>query len=186
MIPQGIQAFFEAPSFEGAVILAQDELTEYGADDCRFTLIRTKSGENVLYCFKQESGDWKEQFHTSGAVPQTSHGVQMHIALSGVEWITDERFGTPRLYIGQEDKEGEYWEWTITYELQNGKWMLRRIYSYIGYDSMLIQDGSISYYREIESNRIAGTAKGVFQRDIRYVNLSPGQADRRPGASRIG
>ncbi len=171
-LPQDIQAYFAADRFAGATILDRADLTGHGSDDCWFVLIREKNGENVLYCFRQNNGEWQERFHTSDAVPQTKHGVQINVDENGVEWPTEQTYSNPHLYIGQENDEGEYWEFTITFELQKGKWLLHRIWSYIGYESMLIRDGSISYYRELESVQIAGTVQGTIQRDLRYVSLS--------------
>ena len=168
-LPQDIQAYLAGMD---ATVLDRADLTGHGSDDCWFVMIRTKSGENVLYYFKQKNGVWKEQYHTSDAVPQTQHGVKIEIAESGEEGFAGFAFNKPHLYIGQENDEGEYWEFTVIYELQEGKWMLRRIWSYTGYDNMLIQSDRIVYYENIESSRKVGTVKGVVQRELRYASLS--------------
>lgn len=171
-LPEEIRDYFTADRFAGATVLDRADLTGYGADNCWFVLIRMKSGENVLYHFKQENGAWKEQYHTGSAVPQTKHGVRIDISESGEEGFAGFAFNKPRLYIGQENDEGEYWELTVIFELQDGKWLLRRIWSYTGYDNMLIQNDRIVYYTDIESDKVAGKVMGTIQRDLRYVSLS--------------
>lgn len=161
-----------ADCFVNDEILDQADLTGFGSDNCWFVIVRTKSGENVLYYFKQKNGEWKEQYHTSNAVPQSSHGMNVQIAPNGQDWKTDKVFSRPRLYIAQENDEGEYWETTVTFELTDGKWLLIGYDSHIGSRSILFQNGSISYYKDYESCDIAGTAKGDYQRDLRYVSLS--------------
>ncbi len=169
-LPQEIAAFFTGKSFENAQILSRASLSGFGSDDRFFVVIRGKSNDNILYAFKQKNGAWTEDFHTSSAVWQTGHGIRIEVSESGREW-TGESYSRPHLYIGQENDTGEYWELTAVFELQKGKWMLHRIAGYTGYDSMLIRDGKISYYRDRESDQIAGTAEGTFQRDLRYVSL---------------
>ncbi len=171
-LPQEIRDYFSADRFAGATVLDRADLTGYGPDDCWFVLIRTKSGENVLYQFRQKNGAWTEQFHTGDAVPQTKHGVRIDLAGSGgEEGFAGFTFSKPHLYIGQENDEGEYWELTVIFELQNSRWMLHRIWSYTGYDNMLIKDDRIVYYTDIESATVAGTAMGTLQRDLRYASL---------------
>lgn len=171
-LPQEISEFFSGTSFQGAAIMDQANLSGTVSDDSWFVVIRTAGGENILYCFKQNNGDWKESFHTSNAVPQTKHGINVVVEKSGLDWTTDKPFAGPHLSIGEQNDEGEYWERTIIFELKGGKWLLYRYYSHYNDSSILFRDGSISYYKDYESDQIAGTATGEYQRDLRYVSLS--------------
>ena len=161
-----------ADCFNNDEILDQADLTGFGSDNCWFVLVRTKSGENVLYYFKQKDGAWKEQYHTVNAVPQSRYGMNVQIAPNGQDWKTDKVFSRPRLYIAQQNDEGEYWETTVTFELTGGKWLLIGYDSHIGNRSILFANGSISYYKDYETNEITGTARGDYQRELRYVSLS--------------
>lgn len=172
-LPEEISSYLTTGNLEGATILDTADLAGYGSDDCWFAAIRTAGGNNYLYCFKQQSdGTWKQQFHTSGAIPQTKHGIQINVSTSGLEWPTDEAYNTPMLFVGQENVDGEYWEFCVTYELTNHQWLIHRITSYTGYEHMRFFDGSIAYYHDIESDVIAGFANGDLQRDLRYVYLN--------------
>ena len=175
VLPAEIREFFNKSSFDGMTVMSTANGIEIGGKDaCYAVLIRKANKENVLYMFNrsQDGSAWEYSFSTSSAVPQTSHAIEITIEMTGNEWPTDEYFQTPHLSILQHDSENEYPELCVTFELSNGKWLLHRIWSYTVYQSMLIRDGSISYYPDIESVRIAGTAKGDFQRDLRYVSLS--------------
>ena len=174
-LPAEIRDFFDRSSFEGMTVLSTANGIEIGGRDaCYAVLVRTAKKENVLYMFRQNRNGtaWKYSFSTGSAVPQTGHDMEVNIQYSGWEWPTDDFFDTPHLNILQMDAGNEYTELCVSFELDAGKWLLHRIWSYTGYDSMLIREGSISYYRELESNEIAGVAKGDFQRDLRYVSLS--------------
>ena len=175
VLPAEIREFFNKSSFDGMTVMSTANGIEIGGKDaCYAVLIRKANKENVLYMFNrsQDGSAWEYSFSTSSAVPQTSHAIEITIEMTGNEWPTDEYFQTPHLSILQHDSGNEYPELCVTFELSNGKWLLHRIWSYTVYQSMLIRDGSISYYPDIESVRIAGTAKGDFQRDLRYVSLS--------------
>ena len=91
-LPRDIQTYLAGMD---ATVLDRADLTGHGSDDCWFVMIRTKSGENVLYYFKQKNGVWKEQYHTSDAVPQTQHGVKIEIAESGEEGFAGFAFNKP-------------------------------------------------------------------------------------------
>ncbi len=175
VLPAEIGGFFDKASFDGSTVLsAANGIGIGGRDACYAVLIRTAKNENVLYMFKQDQSGtaWEYSFSTASAVPQTSHTMDVSIEMSGNEWPTDEYFDTPHLSIVQYDPGDEYPEVCVTFELSHGEWLLHRIWSYTVYQSMLIRDGSISYYRDIESDQIIGTAKGEFQRDLGCVSLS--------------
>lgn len=167
-LPQEVASYFN----KDTVILDCAALNGHGSDDCLFVLSRSAGGVNTLYQFKQKNGQWKAQFSTATAVPQTSHGMEIIIAESGEEWPTDEHFSVPHLSVLQHDAGDEYPELCVTFELSGGKWLLHRVWSYTGYESMRIRSGAISYYKNIESSTIAGTVYGDIQRDIRYFSLS--------------
>ena len=173
-LPPEIRDYFSSSAFDGMSVLSTANGQEIGGRDaCYFVLIRKANRENVLYQFKlNNEGSWEHAYATNKAVPQTNHNIDMQIAYSGIEWPTDEYFNTPRLLIMQLDAGNEYPELCLTFELLEEKWLLRRVWSYTDYDSMLIKEGSISYYRDIESTEIAGTAYGSIQRDLRYFSVS--------------
>lgn len=172
-LPEEIRTVLTTGNFEGSTILDTADLAGYGSDDCWFALIRSKGGANYLCCFKQQNdGGWKQEFRTSDAVPQTKHDLQVNVRTDGVEWNELHEITCPTLFIGQEDKEGEYWEFCVSFQLTNHKWMLRTIWSYTGYDHMRFDDGGITYCLEVDSWDVAGYAKGTIQRDLRYMSLS--------------
>ena len=173
-LPPEIRDYFSSSAFDGMSVLSTANGQEIGGRDaCYFVLIRKANRENALYQFKlNNEGSWEYAYATNIAVPQTNHHIDIQIAYSGNEWPTDEYFNTPRLSIVQHDAGNEYPELCLTFELSEGKWLLHRVWSYINYDSMLIKEGSISYYRDIESAEIAGTAYGSIQRDLRYFSMS--------------
>lgn len=175
VLPAEIREFFHKAAFNGMTVLSNVNGIELGGREaCYVVIICTADNENVLYLFNrnQNGTAWEYSFSTSSAVPQTSHEITTTMNMSGNEWPTGEYFQTPHLSILQLDAENEYPELCVTFELSHGKWLLHRIWSYTVYQSMFIRDGSISYYRDIESDQIIGTAKGDFQRDLRYIRLS--------------
>lgn len=184
-IPADISAYFSGKSFKGAAISCASDLTGHGKDDCWFVLIRTAKGANVLYHFKEKNGKWTSDFHTSDAVPQTPHNVQMFVSTDAYDWPTDLPFNTPTLTICQLNEEDEYSELTVIYALENGVWNLRRIWSYTDYDSMLVKNGSISYYEGLESTVIEGTVRGVFQRNLRYIRLAAVPKDLKAACAKL-
>lgn len=171
-LPSGIQEYFLSSAFNGCTITGQTFLADYGTDNCWFVLIRTAKDENVLYGFKQKDGVWKHWMHTSGAVPQGKNHVGIIILYSLTDYQTDRTYNTPVLFVYQSDSENEYAETSIMFFLQKEGWMLTRIQSYVPNYSMVLADGSISYFQDIESPTIVGTAYGTVQRDLRYVSLS--------------
>ena len=173
-LPPEIRDYFISSTFDGMSVLGAANGQEIGGRDaCYFVLIRRANRENALYQFKLNSkGSWEHTYSTNKAVPQTDNTMEILLSYTGNDWPTDEYFNTPRLSIMQNDAGNEYPELCLTFELSEGKWLLHRVWSYINYDSMLIKEGSISYYRDIESTEIAGTAYGSVQRDLRYFSLS--------------
>lgn len=171
-LPQQIASYFSSGDYKDFTILDYDELQDHGNDNCAFVLARSGKGQIILYQFKQKDGTWKRQFSSYYAAPQSKHDIMIVIDCDGYEWPTDAPITRPQLSIMQLNEDGEYTELCVTYQLENGKWMLHRIWSYTNWESMLIKEGAVSYYESIESSNIKGTAKGTFQRDIRYINLS--------------
>ena len=173
-LPSEIQDYFSSSAFDGMTVLSKANGREIGGRDaCYFVLIRKANRENALYQFKlNNKGSWEHTYSTNKAVPQTDHTMEILLSYTGNEWPTDEYFNTPHLSILQNDAGNEYPELCVIFELSEGKWLLHRVWSYTDYDSMLIKEGSISYYRDIESTKIAGTAYGSIQRDLRYFSLS--------------
>lgn len=171
-LPQQIASYFSSGDYKDYTVLDYAELQDWGKDNCAFVLARSGKGQNILYQFKQKDGVWKKQFTSWYAAPQTKHDVQLLIACDGYEWPTDTVITKPQLSIMQLNDEGEYTELCVTYQLENSKWMLHRIWSYTNRESMLIREGAVSFYENVESSNIKGTAKGTFQRDIRYINLN--------------
>lgn len=158
---------------KNCTVLSHTDGGEFSGKDLRlFVLIRSEKKENVLYCFRQDKDKWVRDFYTSSAVPQTGHTLQIFLSCSGHEWPEDEPYSTPRLMINQLDKENEYPELCLTFTLESGKWLLHRVWSYTGYQSMQIKNNAISYYENIESTTVAGTVRGDFQRDLRWFSLS--------------
>ena len=171
-LPPEILTILTTGSMEGASVLDAARLTGYGNDDCLFAAVRTSGGTNWLYCFRQQAdGTWRRQFRTSGAIPQTANRIEINLATGGEEWPSDDVITAPTLFILRIDAGDEYPEMCVSYRLENHKWLLRRIWSYTGYDHMRFGEGAITYYRDIESPQIAGVAEGTVQRDIRYVRL---------------
>ena len=169
-LPSEIESYF---SVGDSTILDYADLTGHGADDCWFVIIRTKEGTNILYCFKLKENGWDVAFRTSDAVPQTKRGLHINVGEDGYEGpAATYPYHRPLLFIGQDNEFGDHWDLCISFELQRGNWLLRRIWSYIGYDHMLFKDGSVTYYVDNENERVAGTVIGTVQRDLRYVSLS--------------
>ncbi len=158
---------------KNCTVLGHTDGREFSGKELRlFVLIRSEKKENVLYCFREEKGKWVRDFFTSSAVPQTGHNMEIFLSCSGYEWPGDEAYSTPRLIINQLDQENEYPELCLTFTLESGKWLLHRVWSYTGYQSMLLKNNAISYYTDIESTTVAGTVRGDFQRDLRWFSLS--------------
>ncbi|MBO2516560.1 MAG: hypothetical protein CW338_04670 [Clostridiales bacterium] len=170
-LPQQIASYFSDGDHKDYTILDCVELDSWGSDNCVFVLVRNGKNQNLLYQFKEKDGTWKRQFYTSYAVPQTKHDIMLSIGFDGYEWPTGTPITKPQLSVMQLNADGEYAELCVTYQLEGGKWMLHRIWSYTNWQSMLVKDGAITYYETIESSNVKGTAKGTFQRDIRYINL---------------
>lgn len=173
-LPESIAAQLTTGNLVGSEILSAASLSGHGSDDCWFVALRTSGGANWLYCYQQQSdGAWKRQFRTNGAIPQTRNRITLAIFESGEEWPIEVIFSNPHLYIFQSDQYDEYSELTVCYALEKHSWNLWHIWGYTGgWGNILIQDGRITYYREIESSAAAGSATGEFQRNIRYVSLS--------------
>ena len=172
-LPTEIQTYLTNGNLEGSTILDVADLAGYGSDDCWIALIRTKDGTNYLYCFKQQADStWKQEFRVTGAIPQAKRGMKVNVQTSGPYWNELGEITRPTLFIGQLDEEGEYWELTLCFQLENHKWLLHSLWSYIGYEHMSFDDGGITYYRDVDNWYVAGYAQGTIQRDIRYVSLS--------------
>ena len=171
-VPGEIWDYFSGKSFENCQIMDYTDLSNHGTYNSWFVLIRDGRGANILYVFKKNSsGVWKHQYHNSGAVPQTNHDISCHIVESGYEGPTNSSVERPLLIIDRMDVTGINEELTVTYELRAGYWYLHRIYGSVGYNHMLVNEGSITYYKGGTSTEVAGTAKGTFQRELRYVSL---------------
>ena len=172
-LPADIQEFFSPQAYDGMNLLSAVDGTELGGTDASyFVLIRTAEDVNTLYVFSLEENTWGFSFSTCTAVPQTDHEVTLSLQSSGEEFPTFTPFSTPQLSILQSDAESEYTELCITFELSNGQWLLHRVWSYTDYDSMLIQDSTISYYEDLESTNVAGTISCTVSRDLKDFDLS--------------
>ncbi len=137
-----------------------------------FVLASSAKGDNILYCFTQKDGKWKESFHTSKAVPQGKNRVDIYTVESALDWTTDRTIKGPLLVIAQMDEGDEYIELFTAYRRASAaKWNLARIWSHTSYGNMLIEEGKITYYRGLEDSRVAGSVQGTIQRDLRYVSL---------------
>ncbi len=174
VIPEEIRQYFADHGLGDAAVTATAQLSGHGNNDCCFVLIRTAKSVNILYCFKEKTGEgWVHSFHTDAAVPQGKNAVTIYLADSMNDWATDKTYKGPLLMIGQYDEYGEQIMLFTAYQLSSsGKWNIRRIWSYVGYDSMELSDGKITYYKSLESSQEAGTAYGTYQRDLRYLSLS--------------
>lgn len=138
-----------------------------------FVLGRTGSGNNTLYCYRMKDGKWVKNFSTSKAVPQGKNRVDIYVTAVYQDYTTDKQYKGPVLVIDRMDKGDEYAELSVAYQRsKDGIWNLFRISGYGEFENMLIGDGYISFYRDMEDSRIKGTVSGTFQRDLRYVNLS--------------
>lgn len=171
-LPGDIQEYFQSSAFIGWTIADQAFFDASGAEDCWFVLLRTAKDENVLYAFAQKGGVYKERFHTADAVPQGENAVDIDVRYSFSDDQTGATYNKPVLCIYQFDSACEYAQTSVYYYLQNGAWLLTRVKSYVPNCSIVLEDGRISYFDDIESTNISGTAYGTVQRDIRYVSLS--------------
>ena len=124
LVPQEV---LEALPTDCTVFEAADGSTLAGKDACWFVLAREKNGTNALYHFTLKDGHWKQDFRTASAVPQTGHDLSLFLSFSGYEWPTDEPYNVPMLSVEQLDAETEYPELCVTFELENGKWLLHRV-----------------------------------------------------------
>ncbi len=138
-----------------------------------FVLGRTGSGNNTLYCYRMKDNKWVRNFSTSKAVPQGKNRVDFYLTAVYQDYTTDKKYTGPVLVIDRMDAGDEYAELSVAYQRsKDGIWNLFRISGYAEYENMLIGDGYISFYRDMEDSRLKGTVSGTFQRDLRYVNLS--------------
>ena len=138
-----------------------------------FVLGKTGNGTNTLYCYRLKDGKWAKNFSTSKAVPQGKNRVDIYITATYQDYTTDKKYKGPVLVIDRMDKGDEYAELSVAYQhASSGVWNLLRISGYAEFDNMLIGDGYITFYRDMEDARVKGTVSGTFQRDLRYVNLS--------------
>ncbi len=166
-LPEAIRAYFE-----GADVTGTAHWSDTGSKDTWFVLVRAKNGTNTLHCFTPKDGVWTRRFFTDAAIPQGKNTVTLYTAASVTDWPTDKHIDGPLLIISQLDEGDEYTELFTAYKRSDaGQWNLIRIWSYIGYGNMEIGSGSITYYRGLEDTRVAGTVRGTFQRDLRYVRL---------------
>ena len=172
-LPADIHDYFTESSFAGAEITDFTHWNDAGSNNMWFVLIRTKDGTNTLYCFTPKDSTWTKRFSTSAAIPQGKKRVEVSAIDTMTDYTTDKQFSGPILTISQMDEGDEYTELFTAYKLSSsGQWNLFRIWSYTDYGNMEIGDGYITYYKDLETPRVEGTAKGTFQRDLRYVSLS--------------
>ena len=139
-----------------------------------FVLAKDGKGTNVLFCFAWKNNEWKYQFKTSKAVWQGKGEVYI-VTDSQIQDIqTDRVYKGSILVIGQNSEDGEYAESFCAFmRSKSGVWNLFRMRSINGKGySMLFEDGSISYFKDVEGSRISGSVQGTYQRDLRYLNIS--------------
>lgn len=172
-IPDDITNYFQSKNWVKYEVVKQADVNGQGNSDCRFVLVRIDDTKNTLYCFKMKNNEWVHAFHTSSAVPQGEHKVDIYLTPELVMWEIGSRISGPILVINQLDQENEYAEFFSAYQLSSsGSWKLVTVWSYGKYEKMICKEGSITYFKNIESDRISGTVYGNYQRDLRYIRLS--------------
>ena len=172
-LPAKIRDYFAGSTFAGAEITDAAAFEDTERNEGWFVLLRTKDGTNTLFCFASKDHTWTKQFSTSAAVPQGKKRVEISAIDTMTDFTTEKQFTGTILIISQMDEGDEYTEFFTAYMLSSsGRWNLFRIWSYTDYGNMEIGDGYITYYKDLETPRVEGTAKGTFQRDLRYISLS--------------
>ncbi len=172
-LPGGILDYFSAETYAGAEITGSAHWEETGSGDTWFVLLRAKDETNILYCFTRKNGAWARSFATRKAVPQGRNRVTVSTTDVLEDYTTGRMYYGPMLIIAQEDEGDEYTELFTAYQRsEDGQWMLFRIWSHTDYGNMVLGDGTITYYKDLETPAEEGTVRGTFQRDLRYVSLS--------------
>ncbi|MBR4458552.1 MAG: hypothetical protein IKS31_06325 [Clostridia bacterium] len=172
-VPAQVMTYFSEHQLGDASVMGTAELTGHGKDDCLFVVIRTKKDVNILYCFKYSGSEgWKHSFHNQGAVPQGKNDLSIYISSDMHDWANGRTYKGPLLVVNSYGAEDGQLKLFTAYQLNSGKWKLKRIWSYTNYESMELNEGSITYFTKLESGTVKGTAHGTYQRDVRYVSLS--------------
>lgn len=163
-LPAKISEFFSDSSFADAEIIGTARWNTGW-----FVLVR-KGGSNIVYSFAPSENGWKNDFSAAKGVPQGD--VRMFVTDSIDEYMAQQSYKGPFLVFEQYSAAEKSVTLFAAYQHNSsGQWNLIRLFGG-GFDHMVLQKGVITYYRDATLSEVAGTAKGTFQRNLRYVNLS--------------
>ena len=163
-LPAKISEFFSDGAFADAEITGTARWSTGW-----FVLVR-RGGSNVLYSFSPSENGWKNDFSTGKGVPQGD--VRMYVTDSIDEFMAQKHYKGPFLVFEQYSAADQSVTLYAAYQHNaSGQWNLIRLFGG-GFEHMVLEKGVITYYKDATLAETAGTAKGTFQRNLRYVNLS--------------
>ena len=168
-MPAAVKSYFSDAKYSGCTYHGHGE-----AGNWYFVLLKDGKNTNVLFGFKKDSsGNWKYSFRTSEAVFQSKNSVILNVSTDGyLDWGTDERITNPAVLISLLGENGEYTDAFLAFVLRDGVWKFTRYWNKSTGATIRGYDERLTYYRDIESAGIRGSAYGTYQRDIRYFSLS--------------
>ena len=163
-LPAKISEFFSGSAFADAEITG----TAHWSTGW-FVLVR-KGVTNVVYSFSPSENGWKNDFSASKGVPQGD--VRMFVTESIDEYMAQKPYKGPFLVFEQYNPADQAVTSFAAYQHNSsGQWNLIRLFGN-GFSHMVLEKGVITYDKDATLSEAAGTAKGTFQRNLRYVNLA--------------
>ena len=134
-----------------------------------FAVLQAGSGDNLLYVFREKNGGWAYQFKTGKAVPQGKGRLTLEADWNSAGIVVIQNCEQPY------DQAGDVhsWEKRAYYVPQNnGTWRLKTWRDEVKWVTVEFTENRISYYGGQDAEEYIGSAYGVVQTDLRYVNLS--------------
>ena len=163
-LPESIRTHLGKQPLSGYTVTA---FLEHGG--FAFAALQSGSGENLLWVYQQKNGAWAYRFKTGKAIPRGKGRITLEKDWNSDGFVVIQNCEQPY------DQPGDVhsWEKRAYYVPQDsGAWRLAAWRDEVQWVTVEISGNRIAYYGGQDAEEYIGSAYGVIQADLRYVNLS--------------
>lgn len=140
--------------------------------ECWFVIAKEENGTNILKCYGLSGDQYSLLFESKACIPQSSKELLIEVERNMEDITTHEIYEFPVLTISQMDNKNEYVELFIAYRYEKiDTWKLMRFWDYSEFGNILIKNGYIQVYEDIETEQPLLLEQFDFDLDIRNLDL---------------
>ena len=122
---------------------------------CWFVLASKTDGITTLKYYILKDDQYFLQFESDQCIPQVSDELFIDVDFEFEDFTTHNQYKLPVLTISQWNEKDGYLEWLIGYQYEDiDTWRLVRIWNYTEYGNIMIKDGWIQVYEDVEADHL--------------------------------